>query len=96
MELFIIDEWEEMEEALREGNLEVIDIVCKVVKKGVKRKFKQVTMFAVSFRDEPEYEYDWILESSQYKTMLENCIEVYSRHEMYEKCAEIKNIVDTL
>ena len=96
MELFIIDEWEEMEDALKEGNIEVIDVVAKVVKKGIKRKFKQVTMFAVSFRDDPDYEYDWILESSQYKTMLENCLDVYTKHEMYEECVELKKIIDSL
>ena len=96
MELFIIDEWDEIEEALREGNLELMEVVCKVVKKGVKRKFKQVTMFAVSFRDDPDYEYDWILESSQYKPMLENCLDVYTRHEMYEECADLKKIIDSI
>lgn len=96
MELFIIDDWDEMEEALRVGHIDVIDAVCKVVKKGVKRKFKKVTMFSVILRDDPDYEYDWILESDQYKSMLENCIHVYSEHERYEECAELKKIVDTL
>jgi hypothetical protein len=96
MELYIIDDWEEMDDALRNGDLEVINTVCKVVKKGVKRKFKKVTMFSVAFRDEPDYAYDWILESSQYKTMLENCLDVYTQHEMYEECIDIKNLIDTL
>ena len=53
-------------------------------------------MFAVSFRDDPDYEYDWILESGQYKTMLENCLDVYTKHEMYEECADIKKIIDSI
>lgn len=96
MELYIIDEWEEMEDALRNGDLEVINTVCKVVKKGVKRKFKKVTMFSVAFRDEPDYAYDWILESSQYKTMLETCLNVYIEHEKYEECTELKELLDSL
>jgi len=96
MELFIIDEWEEIEDALKEGNLELMEVVSKVVKRGVKRKFKKVTMFSVAFRDEPDYVYDWILESDQYKIMLENCLDVYTKHEMYEECIEIKKMIDSL
>jgi len=96
MELFIVDNWDEVEKAIAEGNLELMDIICKVVKKGVKRKFKKVTMFAVALRNDPDYEYEWILESDQYKLMLENCMKAYIANEKYEECSELKTIIDSL
>lgn len=96
MELFIVNEWEEIEQAIKDGNLDIINTITKAVKKGVKRKFKKVTMFAVSMHDDPDYEYDWILENDQYKSMLETCLAVYIANEMYEECAELQKLVDSL
>lgn len=96
MELFIIDDWEDMEDAITDGDPEIIGIVCKVVKKAVKRNFKKVTMFSVAFRDEPEFAYDWILERDQYKPMLENILQIYSDREMYEECIDVKKTLDSL
>lgn len=96
MDLFVVDSWEDMEDAMTEGDLEVTEVIYKAVKRGVTRKFKKVTMFSVVLTDEPEYEYQWCIEKSEYRTALDNCLRIYTECEMYEKCAEIVKLTADL
>lgn len=96
MGVFFVDSWEDMTDAIAEGNVEVIDVIFKVVKRGVSKKYKKVKMFSIVLADDPEYQHDWYLERSEYQTALENCMEVYIHLERYEDCAEIKKLLDYL
>ena len=96
MDLFIIDSWEDLDAALDAGDLEITKVIYDKIKRGVKRKFKRVKIFSVTLVDEPEYSYDWYLESKEYSKALTNCLEVYEEKEMYEECAEIVKILEVL
>lgn len=96
MNLFVVDSWEDLDEAMDKGDLNITNAIYERIKRGVNRNFKRVKIFAVTLTDEPDYQYDWYLERNQFSKALSNCLEVYEQQEMYEECAEIMKMLDVL
>jgi len=95
MDLFVVDSWEDLDDALDAGDIEITNAIFQKIKRGVKRKFKRVKVFSVTLTDEPEYSYDWYLDREEFPKALTNCLEVYEEKEMYEECAEIMKLIQT-
>lgn len=96
MELFVVDSFEDIHNAINKGDTQITDLMFKAIKRGVKRNFKQVKLFEVVLRDDPEWAYDWIVEKVDYKLMLENCLSRYTETEEYEKCVEVQEVLRQL
>lgn len=96
MNLFLVDSWEDLDEAMDKGDINITNAIFSRIKRGVKRNHKRVKIFAVTLTDEPDYQYDWYLERDQFSKALANCLEVYEEKEMYEECAEIMKMLEVL
>jgi len=61
------------------------------IKDAITKKKKVATLFSIRGS-----EYEVELKQSEWKNALQECIEYYSGQEKYEKCSEIKKLLDTL
>lgn len=61
------------------------------IKDAVNKKRTVATLFSIKGSD-----INIELKKSEWKNALQECIEYYSEQEKYEKCIEIKQLIDTL
>lgn len=79
---------------LEKKDWDLVKTVIESILTGINANKKKIPVFLVECTDEKQT-YDFIIDESQYKSMLIMGLEEYIKRELYEDCILIKKAIDS-
>lgn len=96
MKQIIVNTLAEFKEKIESKDLSMTKIIFESVKRGVIKKYKTVNIFDVQLKEDPLNVYKFKLERAQWPIALKSCMDVFSKHDMFEECIEIQKMLKEL
>jgi hypothetical protein len=81
-------------DSLTYRDFELIEKLIDSIIYAINNKKKKIDAFEVIFSDSSSLIFT--ITHDNYKECLENCIDDFSKRELFEKCIEIKKLINTL
>jgi hypothetical protein len=95
MKIFTADSVSEFTQRVEDGDYEISKAIYDGIKHGVKRKRKAVVVFSFNLTGKADV-YDFTIDRSQWSTALNTCMNIFAKHDMFEECIEIQNLLKEL
>ena len=95
MEEFVVNNSEEFENMVENGDIKIAKALVETVLKNLKGKKRHIPAMSV-FLQEEQLVLDVTVDRKDFIYVLENNLPKYEAHELYEKCAEIINALKFL
>jgi hypothetical protein len=95
MKKIIVDSFEEFVKKFSNQDLDVVSELFSSVKIAIAKNRKKANIFSVYCR-ETEETYKLSIDKEEYPTVLNGCMNVFVKNEMYEECSQIKSILEIL
>jgi hypothetical protein len=95
MESFDVNNSEEFENMIEQGDIRVTQALVETILKNLKGRKRHVPAMSVFLKDE-ELILDVTVDREDFAYVLETNLPKYEAHELYEKCAEIVKALEFL
>lgn len=66
--------------------------IFEAIKRGINKGYKKVSIFYVRLLDDPLYAYKYNLLKEEWPVSLDHCSAIFAENQMFEECAEIRNL----
>ena len=95
MESFDVNNSEEFESMIEQGDIRVAQALVETILKNLKGRKRHIPAMSVFLKDE-ELILDVTVDREDFAYVLETNLPKYAAHELYEKCAEIVKALEFL
>lgn len=95
MESFDVNNSEEFENMIEQGDIRVTQALVETILKNLKGRKRHIPAMSVFLKDE-ELILDVTVDREDFAYVLETNLPKYEAHELYEKCAEIVKALEFL
>ena len=95
MEEFTVNNSEEFEEMVEQGDIRVAQALVETVLKNLKGRKRHIPAMSIFLKDE-QLMLDVTVDRNDFAYVLQTNLPKYEAHELYEKCAEIVNAIKFL
>jgi len=95
MKKISVDSFNMFVEKFANHDLDVVDELYKNISRGIKNSYKKVSVFEVYCRESEAF-YKLSIDHTEYPIALKGCLNTYIENEMYEKCSEVKSLLENI
>jgi len=96
MKQIIVNTLEEFKHKVESKDLDTTQAIYEAIRRGVTKKYKTVNVFDVQLKQDPLNVYKFKLDKNQWSFALNSCMDVFSKHDMFEECIEIQKLLKEL